>query len=199
MDRFVKIVIGVLILVYSYSCKKELTHYYVSDSFKHWTVFEKGSYWIYKNDSTLVNDSVFVKANPKFLEIPPYSSKDNFTLEWIEMSYSSVFLSTSQIVLYEGGMETFSVGLYNRLIYSLISSSSDNFVPSYNSTYQLLSQDSVFFLGQEKFYHIVNTQFTQGDKKWTCWLGKDIGLIKVIGENTDPGFSWSLLRYHIVK
>jgi len=43
MARFVKIIISVLILVFSTSCKKELTQYYVSDAFKRWTVFKKGS------------------------------------------------------------------------------------------------------------------------------------------------------------
>jgi hypothetical protein len=204
MARFVKIIISVLILVFSFSCKKELTHYYVSDAFKRWTVFNKGSYWIFVNDSTSAIDSVFVKAEPRYLDIPPYSSKDNFTLEWIELSYSSAFFSPTEIVLKEGGGETFYMHIYNTSMYTLIASSADKFIPYYEninegSTYQLLSQDSVFYLGAEKFYNVVSTQRMFNGEKWTFWFAKDIGLIKVSGENTNSDFTWSLLRYHIVK
>jgi hypothetical protein len=204
MARIGNIIVCILLLVLNNSCKKELTHYYVSDAFKRWTVFNKGSYWVFINDSTSAIDSVFVKVEPIYLDIPPYSSKDNFTLERIELLYSSVIFSPTEIVLNEGGRETFYMRINNTSMYTLIASSADNFIPYYEninegSTYQLLSQDSVLYLGAEKFYTVVSTQRTFNGKKWTFWFAKDIGLIKVSGENTNPDFTWSLLRYHIVN
>ena len=191
--------------MFSISCKKELPHYYVSDAFKSWTVFNKGSYWIFQNDSTLIFDSVFVTVNPSFLEFKPNSSNANFTLERIEMSYSSVFFHSSMITIDEGGQyEAFFIQINNDLFHILLASSADNFIQYHENTidgsiYQLLSSDSVFYLGPEKFYKVVSTQYTINKKKWTCWFARDIGLIKVTGENTSPDFSWSLLRYHIAK
>ncbi len=196
---------GTLVILLSFSCKKEeLKHYYVSDAFKRWTVFNKGSYWIYKNDSTSVTDSTFVKENPKFLEIPPYSSQDNFTLEYIDMSYTSLFFATTRVRLNQGGGETFFMQVGNNEISALIASTSDNFIPYFenineNITYQLLSSDSVFYLGPQKFINVVSTMYTKNDKKWTCWFAKDVGLIKITATNTNPGFSWSLIKYRIAK
>lgn len=201
------LILFVIILVYLliYSCKKtEPEHFYVSNAFKQWTVFDIGSYWIFKNDSTLKLDSVHVKKKPEFLNVPAYSSKDNYTLEWIKMSYSSVFFSSSKIILQEGGRETFYIHINDNSMYTLIANSQDNFISFYEnkkegSTYQLLSQDSVFYLGLKKFLNVVRTQHTFDGKKWTFWFAKDIGLIKVTGENTYPDFSWSLVRYQIVN
>ncbi len=196
---------GILVILLSFSCKKEeLKHYYVSDAFKRWTVFNMGSYWIFQNDSIFLLDSVFVKENPRFLEIPPYSSKDNFTLEYIDMSYTSNFFSTTRIRLQQGGGETFFIRVGDNEIYALIAGSSDNFLPYYENvkegiSYQIMSRDSVFYLGQQKFFHVVSTMFTKNDRRWTCWFAKDVGLIKITGVNTNPDFSWSLIRYRMAK
>lgn len=47
-------------------CKKKETYYYVSNENKAWTLFNEGSYWIYRNDSTLVLDSTVVASPPEF-------------------------------------------------------------------------------------------------------------------------------------
>lgn len=200
-----KIILIILVFLFINSCNKEETeHIRVSGEFKRWTVFPNGSYWIFQNDSTLDIDSVFVQGNPKFIDVPPYSSKDNFTLETIEMSYSSLFFSSSSQNVGQGGKETYYIHVYGNSIIPLIASSGDNFIsyiPSGNedNTLMILSLFFTFYIGQEKFYPVVSTQCSVSGKKWTCWFAKDIGLIKVTGENTNPDFSWSLLRYHIAK
>ena len=199
MERVVKVILGLLIFISVYSCKKEkLEHYYVSDAFKRWTVFNKNSYWMFLNDSTQVTDSVYIKENPKFLEVKPNNSNMNFTEEWIEMSYSSVFFSSSEQNVRQGGTELYSITIHGNTFYALIASSSDNFGPDYDS-FKLLSRDSVYYLGPAKFYNVVKSQDIAYGKTWTCWFARDIGLIKITGKNTNPDFSWSLLRYHIVK
>ncbi|MDP1622753.1 MAG: hypothetical protein Q8M08_10500 [Bacteroidales bacterium] len=204
MRTIIKIIIGILVFMIVYSCRKdEPKHYYISDAFKRWTVFKKGSYWIFQNDSTLAFDSVFVKENPTSIDVPSPFSKDNFTLEQIDMSYSSKFFYSSMITLeYSGQQATFYISTYNFGSYMLIASSFDNFIPYYGNTqegsvYQVLSSDSVFYLGLQKFYNVVSAQHTINKKSLTCWFARDIGLIKVTGENTNPDYSWSLLRYHI--
>lgn len=201
-----KIFAGILVFLSVYSCKKEEPeHFRLSAEFKRWTVFNVGSYWIFQNDSTFQTDSVFVKEPPRVLDAPAYSSKDNFTMEWIEMSYSSAFLKSTTQNVREGGMETYSISINNNVPVALIASGSDNFIPYYNYentgayTYQLLFQDSVFYLGPKKYNNVVCTQFTKSGEKLTCWFAKDIGLIKVSGENTVPAYSWSLLRYQLGK
>jgi hypothetical protein len=195
----------ILVFLFINSCNKEETeHIRVSNEFKRWTVFPNGSYWIFQNDSTLAIDSVFVQGNPRFLDVPAYGSKDNFTLETIEMSYSSVFLSSTSQNVGQGGRETYYIRMYNNSIMPLIASSGDNFIsyiPSGNegNTLMILSLFSTYYIGQEQYHPVVSTQYSGSGKKWTCWFARDIGLIKVTGENTNPDFSWSLLRYHIAE
>lgn len=71
----------------------------ISDEFKTWTVFYQGSLGIFQNDLTLETDSVFVKTNPKFPEVHPAGSNDDFTLEYMDMSYTSSFFAATTIML----------------------------------------------------------------------------------------------------
>ena len=44
-------------------CKKHPDHhYYLTDDAKKYTAFQKGNYWIYQNDSTLITDSMYVDS-----------------------------------------------------------------------------------------------------------------------------------------
>lgn len=206
MAKILQILCFTLFIILTYSCKKEEPeHIRISDEFKRWTVFNKGSYWIFQNDSTFELDSLYLKENPSSLDAPAYNSKDNFTLEWIEMSYSSKFLSATTQNVNQGGMENYNLRVYNNSAILLIANSSDNFL-TYSKdeqnegyVYQLLFHDTVYYIGPEKFNNVVCTQFVASGKKVTGWFSKDIGLIKMTGENTNPDFSWSCLRFHIVK
>ena len=48
-------------IVFLSSCKKE-PYYGISDGMKEYFVFQKGSYWIYQDDSTGVHDSTYVNG-----------------------------------------------------------------------------------------------------------------------------------------
>ena len=76
------------------SCKKELPHYAISDEMKQQFSYQKGSYWIYQNDSTHLFDSTFVSSYFS-------NARDNFypgmTREIIAMYFKSQFLSDFEI------------------------------------------------------------------------------------------------------
>src|ERR1035438_6211857 len=47
------------------SCSKQKgNHYSISEDFKEWTLFQKGSYWIYKDDSLNTIDSTYITGTP---------------------------------------------------------------------------------------------------------------------------------------
>jgi hypothetical protein len=59
--KFVIISAGLIAILISSNCKKEeLPTYYVPDSVRAYVSFKEGSYWIYKDDSTGIEDSVWV-------------------------------------------------------------------------------------------------------------------------------------------
>ena len=60
--KFKLILILSLLVIFSESCKKSIPYYPVSDDMKQFFVFQKGSYWIYKNDSTNLIDSTYINS-----------------------------------------------------------------------------------------------------------------------------------------
>lgn len=85
---------GIIVLFLSLfliSCNRNGTHYPVTDEFKKWTLFGEGSYWIYRNDSTMLIDSVFLAQHPLltiFNEDEAYTD----SYENIYLKYNSDFL-----------------------------------------------------------------------------------------------------------
>jgi len=187
-------------------CKKKNSgqHVYISEAFKSWTYFNKGSYWVYKNDSTLAIDSVFLSGNPQILEVP-INDYDGSTIEVIGMPYSSSLINFCHMDINLSGNESYQITLNNDGSFNpwgLLAYNSDNFIlVSTPNGYRTLSVDSVYYIGQTKFYNVVHTQCTDNSstKIYNFWFAKDIGLIKLVGANTNPSFSWSVLRYHVVQ
>jgi hypothetical protein len=78
------------------SCKKA-PYYPVSDEMKEWFSFQKGSYWIYKDDSTGTLDSAYVTANNDFIYDYQDYSKTTWQAEWVITDFNSKFLYNFKI------------------------------------------------------------------------------------------------------
>lgn len=88
------LVMLVFLLISISSCKKELPHYPISDDMKQFFAYQKGSYWIYQNDSTMMLDSTYVWLYQSADHDNFYSGK---TREIITMYFKSQFLSDFEI------------------------------------------------------------------------------------------------------
>jgi hypothetical protein len=203
--------IGFWVLIFSGCTKENPEHLYVSSTFQRWTVFNKGSYWIYKNDSTLVTDSVFLRYDPLIVYVPLNSSAypptaESITILFSSSLYSSSLYTNTQSKVDVNGIESFQMVFKSDSLFfpwGLIASYSDNFEPiSLSNHYKTLAVDSVCYIGPEKFYNVVQTQCTGNTipEEYTFWFARDIGLIKVTFENgyTGVSWSWSVVRFHIV-
>ena len=85
---------GLIILLLTLTnCKKTKT-YTISQMMKDYFAFQKGSYWIYKNDSTGTLDSTYVNSYSHVYKDETY---ENVQREFISMSYVSSFLCFSTI------------------------------------------------------------------------------------------------------
>ena len=183
-------------------CKKEETHYYVSSETKAWTLFYEGSYWIYRNDSTLVLDSTVIASPPEF-DFSRYSETDLDYYEHIVVRYRSALISTGEIISEGAGYGKYMVTAYK-----------NRYVPAYLSWAPV---DSVIwmwgnFILEEKLYNypfegmifpeVQHTKFT-GQENYSDTFhfifAKNVGLIKMYGTWNDTTRSWSLIRYHVVQ
>ena len=191
-------------LIISGCKKKKGEQYYISDAFRSWTYFNLGSYWIYVNDSTLVTDSVFLRYKPQDVAIPLSSTTYPPTVESITTYFSSVFYSNSLAKVDDSWHESFQMVFKNDPAFypwGLLASSSDNFdTLSVGTGYNTLSKDSVFYIGPTQYFNVVNTQCADNSlsKIYTFWFAKSIGLIRVVFRNGNSGYSWSLVRHHVV-
>ena len=75
------------------SCKK-VTNYTISDSMKQYFEYQTGSYWIYKNDSTGLIDSTYIRSSSH-----TYGNKysTGITEESIAIKFKSTFLAMSYV------------------------------------------------------------------------------------------------------
>jgi len=56
--------IGILVIIFSCKSKHQIISYPVPDALKKACLFQKGSYWVYLNDSTHLTDSVYLISDP---------------------------------------------------------------------------------------------------------------------------------------
>jgi hypothetical protein len=76
------------------SCKKKLPHYSVSDEMKQYFVFQKGSYWIYRDAYTGSIDSTCVAS---FYHDDNQIAYSNISREYFQINFESRFLYDFEI------------------------------------------------------------------------------------------------------
>ncbi|HTX87543.1 MAG TPA: hypothetical protein VMC08_01010 [Bacteroidales bacterium] len=78
-------------------CKKESEDkiYYIPTDFRPWVIYKPGTYWIYKNEITGLQDCTYVNYyNDKVLPGSPKDSRWLYSAEIAECAFSSSFLGS---------------------------------------------------------------------------------------------------------
>jgi hypothetical protein len=102
-----------LLLITLIGCKKGPDFYPVSDEFKPWFLFQKGSYWIFRNDSTLDLDSVFHKAPPTYYNVP--NSDETDIRQAISIQYQSSFFKHIDVLSNFSKQDFLSIEMYGSI------------------------------------------------------------------------------------
>jgi len=84
----------IFVLLTLNSCKKKIPHYSVSDEMREYFVFQKGSYWIYKDAYTGSIDSTCVAS---FYHDDNQIAYGNISREYFQMNFESQFLYDFEI------------------------------------------------------------------------------------------------------
>jgi hypothetical protein len=186
------------------SCKKKDQNYYVQNSFKEWTLFKKGSYWVYLNETSNKPDSCFVIENA------------------IDRMNSDEYGGT----LNQGGIyyEIISYNIFNVALFELIARDNDSyllcegfaghdFINSYRVTSNLSQEVNVncvvkkrydtLVINNNKFVDVIQTQDSESTlinnhfyySISNYFFAKNIGLIKFANKDS----TWSLVRWHVLQ
>jgi hypothetical protein len=94
-----------LVIIIESSCKKNKPTYYISQELKDFCLFEMGSSWVYKNDSTGLNKTAYVTGNPASHLVVALS----WTEERIEVPVNCSFMSSYDMV-HQCDDQNFTVG-----------------------------------------------------------------------------------------
>ena len=203
------------------SCKKELPHYAISGEMKQLFSYQKGSYWIYQNDSTHLFDSTSVSSYFS-------NARDNFypgmTREVIAMYFKSQFLSDFEIGYFCPGPNSLTIA-------RRVSDSNDTlqheiqgpvaYVAGWEPNMKIYSQnclgDCIFTFRIIPEVTISNTMYSQvvcsrmisvdsADSNpefyfREIYFAKNIGILKYVETMKYYNIhrSWSLKRYKVIR
>ena len=189
-----------LILLTLPGCKKQqkVTSEFIPSELKEYTLFQPGSFWIYKNEITGAIDSSYITKKPEFV----YHSEgyDIDTLEICHIYFDGTFISSTQL-------EPHHYYMYiNRYEFEAIRPTS--FTPDQifnfggGATLKYFPLIDSMTIDNTTFHNVFVTQHQYvslaGDTfSNTSYFVKKIGLIKFNRKVPNADTTWHILTYHV--
>jgi hypothetical protein len=189
-------------------CKKNTTHYPLSEEFREYFLFAHGSFWIYQNDSLSQTDSTYLQKVESYPEYPVYGGdKGSPTTEKYILEFHSAFQFFYNVNSDEGGNNWFVVSLSDSLKANAVAML--DYPASYDSAYYHNSYPNGYFrrwpfipsmnVNSTLFNSVLKSTFRNDTTSFEFYFAKNVGLIKVSGFWNKKNQSWSLIRYHAVQ
>ena len=185
------------------SCKKSSTpHYTIPEEFKAWSVFQKGSYWIYFNSVTQSFDSTYVTDNSfQTLSTHPQKPDEPYQYDEITILFSSIVYHKFEIT---GSYSGASLIVYvDTNDYAILSSWFLEDPTRWSSWGKAVFPN--FVLNGKSYINVYKTEATYYNihSMWVatdCYWSRNLGIIQIVNLiNHDTTLNWSLLRYNIVQ
>jgi hypothetical protein len=207
-----------------YSCKKKEPVFYISQLSKDYCYYKTGSYWIYKNDSTGILDSIFTNREPSEVII----ERGGYKEEIIDVYLKGGFLTDYYIghqcannsqINYSEGDDRIDLGILdpdtlNGFTFSLWLKQSLNVVQPdpcycpYNNCYYFKSELlNIYTYGNIIYNNVLHTNYRSADTtnsnpnafSYHSYFVKHIGLIHFIETSTLHHFhrSFGLIRWSV--
>ena len=191
------------------SCKKgedpnpvivQNPNYLLSPECKQWTMFQPGSYWVYRNEKTQSADCTFYKHGL-------YYNKENYYNGFHE--YNWYFVSSKMFIQFSlaggenGNALTVRLPKFQEMIAltqkSLLDSVVCDSVPGIY-TYTLVEKLLIYRLNGNKYTNVIHTRcrLQNSDKyAYDFYWAKNIGIIYFKKKYDLQDTAWSLTRWHV--
>ncbi len=200
-----QIIYSLLVSFLLISCNKktEQVHFIIPDEMKQWYLYQKGSYWIFQNETNQHTDSTYINKDPEFWQERNGENADgSFSdlIDHIGYSFNNSFLKGCDIISWECEFYPFlDLGTYAFM--SFINEGQkfrgDGFLFEYIQHFDSISINNNIFKNVRRTKLSVRSN---GDTlAFTYYFARNIGLIKYIKSYTGIDSSWSLLRWHPVQ
>jgi hypothetical protein len=181
--------------------KPEVKHLFVSEFAKSYVAFKPGSYWIYRNDSSSITDSVYVQQLTYRYENETNNDGDIISTNqriWCQLISNIIInsdngFSTSHIYLGDYSISHWGIDLnFKNDVVNPILTTDTCF--SYQT---MILNGQLFNNVTEQIQHSTNS--LSSEYRVDVYLVKNIGLIKWNVNYRDGSTEqWSLLRYNII-
>jgi hypothetical protein len=199
---FISILLLLIFLIFS-GCNKNKAHdEYIPDQLKQYSVFQMGSYWVFKNESTGAIDSSYLLKPPVYLYDDPVNDPPQNLNETCEIYYGGTFLLSSWVSP-DQYLVNFKNGYGGFCLYS-------NFKPGYTvgdyagGLFKNLGFLDSLVINDQTFHQVMKTQyqsltFDLDTITQTYYLAESVGIIRVQLRKNQIDTTWSLVRYHVVQ
>ena len=184
------------------NCKKEPSVYYVQDSFKEWTVFQKGSYWVFLNENNKSFDSNFINENPSITYIPSTPPQE----EIIGINLNSNFIEDYSIRAGAQNISFLRISLYAPDIDPIaLSTWVTNGTSNQASNYcWLVKVHSTLLINGNTFNNVIqmrdSNNLYDGTKSIkNYYYVKNVGLVKLERKLNEADTIWSLVRWQVLQ
>lgn len=200
MKKITRVFFFLLILVCFAGCKKSYNHYSISDDFRTWMDYKRGSYWIYKSENSGKNDSTSVwqrtngtsdaeKGSGYYFDYIDIRLKSQFAhAVYIRgnENYESTAVTTNEVIMPEALRSNLTIN--QKVIWN-------------GGTYQELLRLDTLILNSRSFINVrhVRTGTTlAGDSiVREYFYARGIGMVKFRQQYKSTDSTWSLLRWSV--
>jgi hypothetical protein len=206
------------------SCKKETPYYKISDDMKQYFVYQKGSYWVYRNDSTGDTDSSYIdKYTLSRQGVGDNDGNHLYSFDLITLYFKSKFLNNFQIGYYCSGPNCLTID--GKFIDSndtlLLNTGPIAYFADWEPNLKIYSQqclrNCVFTFSvipkdtvdNNKYFNIIYSKMISIDSTENnpnfyfreIYFAENIGIIKYveIKKYYNIQRSWSLIRYNVIQ
>ena len=197
-----RFILFIVLLIFVFSCNKSsTTTYYISDSFKAWSLFQPGSYWVYLDEKKQMPDSIYLDSKPISYFTPPKPASIQY--EIIDYQISNGFLNYAAIECGENGSNLGLSDFYSNDSYALSTGVIDNTMTMVSENCRLIERLDTMVINNYKFTNVIHTRDTNNflTHIWRkdYYFAKNIGLLKFSIKTPKTDSTWSILRWHIIQ
>ncbi len=192
MHSLITLIIYFLLIT---GCNKNAEKYYVQDSFKQWSLFQYGSYWIYANDKNANNDSSYVYSGPSTWFYKPIGDGKFYEV----ISYQIMNIGEFRLGAKTDNSVLIIEGKFQAGGYVLTSSVTSNLSDKVSPTCWVIKRYDSITVNNQLFFDVIHTRDTFSNSINDYYFGKKVGLIKFAIKNEYIDSTWSLVRWHSVQ
>lgn len=213
----------IVMTMFAFSCKPETEkieeYFTISDEFKSYTYFKKGSYWVYQNINSKQKDSISIDSAVTYLGVNGLDLDDNepFKYDAIEeffkgseeMNYwkweiAASNTATGSSYLNELLRLYFKNGMYHIILYPRVSSGEEVIFGGKDGTYETvgkLGSYTVNGVTYEEVYHtrVLDTYTQEESYVYDFYIAKNFGIIRQVISNKGNTDTWDLIKSNIIQ